>query len=474
MIIPETPAGHVRVLIEVEKHPKLAEAAQAFFDHESPSPSIEAFAREFRRRGLQIDPTFGALPVGPGSGASERSELSADLFRPKRSDKFVLRGFVDARIQEEGRGKIGEDVIIHSDPMIGGLLSPPHPTCGTSPAVGNTNTVRQKLGTRTLARHGLNGKGVAIAIVDSGIFLPRITQLLGDMKPGAAPRFDPIHSWKWNVVTEPGMHRLGHGTMCAYDALIAAPEATLIDVAMLIARAPGDHSVKGTVGAAMLAYAHLINMWVFGPRPNYRGLVISNSWGIFHPGLEDYPPTDTNRYIDNPNHIFRLYIQLLAQAGADIIFCGNNCGPTCASATCLSQTTRMITGANTYPEVLTITGCDTNDELVGYSSLGPSIAGMYQHKPDLTAYTHFLGSKARRIFLPDTGVSAACPVAAGCVAAIRTKKKPSQLPPAQLFDTLRNTARAGIDGGPGGIWNDKYGCGIIAPVAAARSLGLIP
>ncbi len=33
----------------------------------------------------------------------------------------------------------------------------------------------------------------------------------------------------------------------------------------------------------------------------------------------------------------------------------------------------MIMGANAYKEVLTVGGCDTNDEIVGYSSRGPSI-----------------------------------------------------------------------------------------------------
>ena len=134
----------------------------------------------------------------------------------------------------------------------------------------------------------------------------------------------------------------------------------------------------------------------------------------------------------------------------------------------------MIMGANAYPEVLTIAGCDIHDDLVGYSSHGPSIPKMFQPKPDLTAYTHFLGSKARRIFLPDTGVSAACPVAAGCVAALRTRVKAAQLSSSQLFDLLKATARAGRGRSAAGVWNDRYGYGIVNPVAAAQSLGLVP
>ena len=54
---------------------------------------------------------------------------------------------------------------------------------------------------------------------------------------------------------EPFDHRLGHGTMCAYDALIAAPNATLLDFPMLLARPVADHHSKSTADAALLAYA---------------------------------------------------------------------------------------------------------------------------------------------------------------------------------------------------------------------------
>ena len=130
----------------------------------------------------------------------------------------------------------------------------------------------------------------------------------------------------------------------------------------------------------------------------------------------------------------------------------------------------MIMGASTYPEVLTVGGCDTDDEVVGYSSRGPSIANMFQEKPDLVAYTHFLGSKVLGRSVPDTGVSAACPVAAGCVAALRTKVSHTAVTPKRLFDTLKATARR--RGAPGG-WNPDAVYGIIDPVAAGRALGAI-
>src|SRR5207245_8587066 len=106
-----------------------------------------------------------------------------------------------------------------------------------------------------------------------------------------------------------------------------------------------------------------------------------------------------------------------------------------------SRTGRTIMGANAYSEVLTVAGCDIHDVLAGYSSQGPSIPNMPQQKPDLTAYTHFLGSKTERIFVTDTGTSAACAVPAGCVAALRTKLAPTTTPPAAVVQTVWATAR---------------------------------
>jgi subtilisin family serine protease len=126
-------------------------------------------------------------------------------------------------------------------------------------------------------------------------------------------------------------------------------------------------------------------------------------------------------------------------------------------------------GANALSEVLTVAGCDTNDQRVGYSSQGPSISGMHVEKPDLTTYTHFLGSEAFGPGSADSGTSTACPVAAGCVAALRTKLPPSTTPPANLFAQLRSTATP-VSGAAG--WNGDYGHGLLDPLSAAHSFGL--
>jgi hypothetical protein len=96
---------------------------------------------------------------------------------------------------------------------------------------------------------------------------------------------------------------------------------------------------------------------------------------------------------------------------------------------------------------------------------------MPAEKPDITAYTHFLGSEAFGANSPDSGTSAACPVAAGCIAALRTKVSHSITPPGALMAQIRLTARQ-VAPNPIG-WNRDYGHGIIDPITLAQSLGTV-
>jgi hypothetical protein len=471
MFAPKVPPGHVRAVVERPYDDALAAAATDVFSGEDPTRSMLPYVRQARGE-LKVDPTFGAIPIGRGNESVE--EVQTAFQEPGKSERFLVSGFVEAGDQIPAHfDEKGEKYPIYSNPLIGGLLSPCLPTCGSSKYVGKTQTVRTKLDVPTLQANGLDGTGVGVAIVDSGIYVRRIQRLLGEVVPPTAVNVDGPNSWRPpGLVTRPFDHRLGHGTMCAYDALIAAPNATLLDFPMLLARPVADHHSTSTADAALLAYARLAILWWI-TRP-FSALVASNSWGLFHPCLEDFPPAHPYRFIDNPNHALRKYlIRPLAATGTDIIFCGNNCGNgrncagDCASGTCLSKTDRMIMGANTYEEVLTVGGCNTDDQMVGYSSRGPSIAGMYQHKPDLVAYTHFLGSKTVGMCVPDTGVSAACPVAAGCVAALRTRYKPSTVTPRRMFQKLKDTA---YKPGGGGAWSPDFGYGIIRPVDAYHQL----
>jgi Subtilase family len=434
---------------------------------------------------FEFDPTFGVVPLGP----QDKSELddkietkdAISLFLEK-SQQFVVRGFIDVPADEpipKTLKRKGEpDAQVFIDLELKG-----HLTCGTSPSVGSTADVRKNLDVHTLAAKGLDGAGVAVALVDTGIQLSFLERRLKEEKYGVIPRpgsppiqinVDPSLSWKpASLTSSPFQHPLDHGTMTAYDVLIAAPEATLLDYPMLSVRAPGDHSVRGTISAAMTAYAHLVVRWIFYgffglSKPPYSALVVNNSWGIYNPALDEFPPGDPQRYVDNPNHPFRAFTKLLTAFGYDIVFCAGNCGSDCPTPPCLHRTTGSINGASAYDEVLTVAGCDIYGSRVGYSSQGPSIRGMPQQKPDVTAYTHFQGSDVRARWLPDAGTSVSAPITSGCIAALRTKVAqtgPGSRPPPDMFDAFRQTA--------GGVWGPDYGFGIIDPVAVGRFFGVI-
>jgi subtilisin family serine protease len=193
----------------------------------------------------------------------------------------------------------------------------------------------------------------------------------------------------------------------------------------------------------------------------HRALIISNSWGSFSPRW-DFPPGHPGNYSDNRAHPFNIIVASLEQAGADILFAAGNCGRECPDRRC-EYPTLPIGGANSHPQVLSVGGVDVTRERVGYSSQGPG--RLAERKPDLCAYTHFDGSKAFA-GRPDSGTSAACPVAAGVVAAIRTTVPATQLPPAQLRTLLRRTADDRSTVG----YDYDYGYGVIDVDGVLRAL----
>ena len=376
------------------------------------------------------------------------------------SESFVVGGYIEAEsLQKVPQESDGQPLF--ADPMIA-----PFVTCGNTPPVGNASAVSGMLKVADLNAKQLDGTGVAVAIMDTGINLAHLSARL----PGV--RIDAMNSWTpAGSTTLPGKHSVHHGTMCAYDVLVAAPNATLLDFPVLGVDAPGGAAMSGTLGTALQAFAYLVANWAVAFAPGgtakYNALVVNNSWGMFHPSW-DFPLGHPGRYCDNPNHPFNMLVTALARSGADILFAAGNCGSQCPDNRCQGRVTETIMGANAHPDVLTIAGCDTRNNRVGYSSQGPSIAAMPQKKPDLTAYTHFLGSEAFGSGTPDSGTSAACPIAAGCVAALRTRLPPQTTPPVNLFSQLRSTALPVPQIG----WNADYGHGIIDPLAAAQSLGL--
>jgi subtilisin family serine protease len=412
---------------------------------------------------VELDPRFAAVPIGKGAGF-----VSAVEQQPDMSERFVVRGTVEVDSVDEVPTEI-EGRAVFADPAIEPLPLPLI-TCGGAP-LGNAAAVQAALKTAALASKGLDGADVAIAIVDTGINTVHLNSQLG-----FGARIDAANSWNPpGSTTLAGKWPVGHGTMCAYDALIVAPKATLLDYPVLSSKVPGGAVMSGSLSVVMQAYAFLIGSWAVafahGGLSKYKALVVSNSWGMYHPSW-DFPLGHPGRYCDNPNHPFHILMSSLVASGADVVFAAGNCGANCPDGRCLGRTTGTIMGSNAHGDVVTVAGCDTSGMRVGYSSQGPSIAGMPPQKPDIAGYTHFLGSEVYGPGSPDGGTSAACPVVAGCIAALRSKLPHATTPPRNLYIQLM--ADAATPAGVAAGWNGDYGHGIIDPIAAATSLGLYP
>ena len=304
---------------------------------------------------ISVDPEYA--PVAIGNVGDLRQEANA--LAPENSPFFLVRASVDTTRLDEVFNHFGNNRVF-SDPKIAAAL-----TCGGDPAVGATGNVQANLRVATLQAHGLNGNRTATAIMDTGINRAHLHS------HGLVPRVDSTVHWKrpHGPTPGPGLHPVHHGTMCAYDALIAAPKTTLLDYPIL-GRGPLSSSVMGgALSNALSAYAHLLAFWsvAFGPsRANYDALIVNNSWGMYHPSW-DFPPGHPGRYADNPSHPFNQIISVLSSNNVDILFAAGNCGSACPDPRCQGNTTSSIMGANADSDVICVGGVDTNDNWVGYS-----------------------------------------------------------------------------------------------------------
>ncbi|MEU8248369.1 S8 family serine peptidase [Nonomuraea sp. NPDC048916] len=345
------------------------------------------------------------------------------------------------------------DVVgVFADPVIESS-----PTCGGDPPVGDWHDVERLLNVAGLHAEGLDGDGVAVAVLDTGVNVAHVARHLG-----RNVTLDAERSWcPVGVTGRPGEFEVDHGTMCAFDTLIGAPQASVIDLPVLLSSRPGGSALDGLLSDAVAAFAHLRTVLDAQPEAS-RALVVSNSWGSFSPEW-DFPVGHPGNYSDNAAHPFNLMVAELDRAGADVLFAAGNCGRECRDGRC-AYPNRPIAGANSHPKALSVGGVDIGGERVGYSSQGPG--RLTSRKPDICAYTHFSGSRAFGEAEADSGTSAAAPVAAGLVAAVRTRWPSSRLSPAQLRALLRRTAEDRSEVG----FDYDYGYGIVDPAGIIAAL----
>ena len=220
----------------------------------------------------------------------------------------------------------------------------------------DVDAIRELLDVAAVWDDGHRGEGIVVGIIDEGINGATYPVIGGFSRPGRqAPGAAQITS---------------HGSMCAADVLVAAPDAKLYDYPFL--------GIPNSGGALAMFQAVLDQRRVDGT-PH----VTSNSYGFVGVPPREQFPTHEIWDLDHPLH--RKVREVIA-SGAPTFFAAGNCGENCPSGKC--QPTGIgpghsIHASNSLVEVITIAAVNSRHERIGYSSQGP---GMFEReKPDLSA-----------------------------------------------------------------------------------------
>lgn len=314
-----------------------------------------------------------------------------------------------------------------------------------------------------IAGPGYDGSRVKVVIIDQGVSASRLP-------PGTAF----MGGWWTPGLPLPGQAAEDntHGTMIARRVLSLAPRAMIFDCPVIPPRIgsnlPGFLSdMLGLIGRMR----NDIGILAAADPALWRGRwVLVNAWSIYDPRGEAIE----GEYSHNRYHWLALALDTMTPF-ADIVFAAGNCGAFCPDRRCAESVIgpgRGIRGVHLMEDVLTVGGVRTDGIWVGYSSQGPS---RFEHhpeprlKPDVAAPAQF-----RALESPSPiagGSSSACGVAAGVVAALRTRWNSTAVAPRALFDRLRDTAWQ-LDGSAG--WSDRTGHGIIDCGAVVKALATTP
>jgi subtilisin family serine protease len=438
------------VIVELAYNKDLAEVA--FSDAPAADKSLDTGTVP-KIAGVKFDAAFAPTTL-PGLAPRDAtapdyiSGVKFDLMPEPNKSTYIVRAEADdAKISD-----------IQANANVVGVFSDveiqPTLICPGDPPLGTDADVERLLCVPQMHRIGMDGKGILVAIVDTGFNLAYLAA------HGKNLTMDAARSWVPNAGMIPGNAPVSHGTMCAFDAAIAAPRATFLDIQLLRSTATGPTPMFGVLSDAVRAYEHLIRIMLASRRPGEtRTLVVNNSWGMFHPSW-DFPVGSPGNYSDNPNHPFNRAVAALERAGADILFAAGNCGSNCPDGRCLGVTANAIYGANGHASVLTVAGVDVTKTRVGYSTQGPGRLSV--NKPDVSGYTHFKGSG---VYTADGGTSAATPVVAGVVAAVRTKRPFNPGNPAVSPHAIRNLIRGTAEDLGTAGFDFNHGFGVVGGCA---------
>jgi hypothetical protein len=304
-----------------------------------------------------------------------------------------------------------------------------------------------------------DGSGVKVVIIDQGVSASRLP-------PGTTF----MGGWWTPGLPLPGQAAPDntHGTMIARRVLALAPRAMIFDCPIIPPRIGSNLPtfLSDMFGLILRMRIEIGILAAINPA-RWRGRwVLVNAWSIYDPRGEAVE----GEYSHNRYHWLALALDTMTPF-ADIVFAAGNCGAFCPDRRCAESVIgpgRGIRGVHLLEDVLTVGGVRADGIWVGYSSQGP---GRFGHdprprlKPDVAAPAQFRVLDSPGLIAG--GSSSACGVAAGVVAALRTRWNSTAVAPRALFDRLRDTAWQ-LDGSTD--WSDRTGQGIIDCRAVVKSL----
>jgi hypothetical protein len=332
--------------------------------------------------------------------------------------------------------------------------------CGAvDPIFANRSAAQTLIGVDYLrSQNGTDGQDVNVVIVDQGLD----SQALGNSYGGGWT----VGSSLPGTTKPPAISvRPAHAMMVAHNILKVAPKAKLFDLPLIPPRITDIPVFLSAAHAAVRALRTDIANYRKGKFPG--PWIVVNAWSIYDRSSE-YPPGD---YTTNPTNPFTLRVLDLINDEIDVIFAAGNCGQFCPDGRCggLDQGPgRSIWGANSLDPVISVGAVRSDGMWLGYSSQGPGQPLLGPNKPDFCASSAF--HEDDDAFIINTGTSAACGLAAGVVAALRSRWDQTKVPPGRLKHVLNTTARK-----PTGLaWNTplgyRLGNGILDAKAAFKGL----
>lgn len=448
------------------------------------------------------------------AGASFATAPGTRVVAQVRFDSAEARGNFLNALPSDGIGVGTDPVLLPADAWA---------TNGPGGALfGNRSMARALIGADALDQDA-RGKGVNVVVLDAGLDREWLRECR--RRRGAADQENDAMGWTrygWEgqpglsrrVYYNPGSQRSAHAEMIVRNILDLAPEATIWDVPLLpleqtlflpvtlsIASAILRRIRKEAEGGAVRVWDTRINASRTIKVDRAARWVLANAWFVSDPDMLD--PKDAGRlvpdwvrnYADDPNHFLVNDMPRLAAAGLDVVFAAGNCGEPCPDGRCDPRHTgrgRSVLGANAHPDVLTVGAVRADGLPIGLSAEGPgrlaerdtrdrqmmASGSGYDYstgprhdeareKPDLCAPSHFRDDDdATEV---NTGTSAACAIAAGAIAALRSdeiRRGGAVLSPGQMRALLRESAESPQRG----QWDSRLGHGVLYLPDALRMI----